>query len=88
MNPQWLLILLIAAPCTGELYMIIEYDTNGTARPTSFDFAFHTVDLQVTLLGCDNGYYVGNVQPLECRECVCSEFVDGRHEAFVQDGST
>ena len=82
MNPFWLLLLLLVTPCAGEVYLIVEYDTNGTARSTG-DVRFHTVELQVTVLGCDHGYYAETVQPLECRECVCSEFVDGRSEAFV-----
>jgi hypothetical protein len=67
----------------GDLFMIVEYDTNGTARPTSIDIAFHTVEMEVTLLGCDHGYYAYTEHPLECRECVCDEFVDGRRELFV-----
>lgn len=82
MNPLFWLLLLLATPCAGEIYMIVEYDTNGTARSTG-DIKFHTVELQVTVLGCDHGYYAETVQPLECRECVCSEFVDGRNETFV-----
>jgi hypothetical protein len=44
----------------------------------------HTVELQVTVLGCDFGYYAQTLQPLECRECVCTEFAEGRSEEFVQ----
>jgi hypothetical protein len=78
------LLLLLVASCAGELYMIVEYDTNGTARSTLGDFKLHTVELQVTLLGCDYGYYAETIQPLECRECVCAEYVEGRREEFVQ----
>lgn len=80
---MWLLVFAIV-PCTGHLYMMIEYDTDGTARPTLFNFTLHTVELQVTLLGCDHGYYAANIQPLECSVCVCTEFVDGRSESFVE----
>ena len=80
---MWWLVFAIA-PCTGHLYMIIEYDTEGMARPTLFNFTLHTVELQVTLLGCDHGYYVSNIQPLECSVCVCTDFVDGHSESFVE----
>ena len=79
---MWL--LLLAAACTAEIYMIVEYDTNGTARSTIGDMKLHTVELQVTVLGCDFGYYAQTLQPLECRECVCTEFAEGRSEEFVQ----
>ena len=64
--------------------MIVEYDTNGTVRPLGINFALRTVELQVTLLGCDHGYYAASRQPLVCKECACTEFADGRAEAFVQ----
>jgi hypothetical protein len=81
--PIWLLVLFFAV-CAGEIYMIVEYDTNGTARSTIGDMKLHTVELQVTILGCDFGYYAQTLQPLECLECVCTEFVEGRSEEFVQ----
>ena len=83
-----MLILVLVHPCTSELFMTLEYDTNGTARPTgtSFDFSLRTVEMHVTVLGCDHGYYAYTMQPLECRECVCDEFTDGRHEPFAQGG--
>ena len=76
--------LLAVISCQADLYMIVEYDTNGTARPLGINFTLRTVELHVTLLGCDHGYYAESQQPLVCKECVCTEFVEGRVEAFVQ----
>jgi hypothetical protein len=81
--PVGLLVLFLAV-CAGEIYMIVEYDTNCTARSTLGDFKLHTVELHVTILGCDFGYYAQTLQPLECLECVCTKFVEGRSEEFVQ----
>jgi hypothetical protein len=82
---DWFLVLLLAVPCACDLYMIVEYDTNGTARPVGINFTLHTVELHVTLLGCDHGYYAETVQPLVCKECACTDFTEGRVEAFVED---
>ena len=59
--------------------MIIEYDTNGTARHVMMSLNFtllRTVELHVTLLGCDHGYYADAEEKkrtalLVCRECLC-----------------
>ena len=81
----WIMFLLVAA-AAGDLLMMIEYDTNGTARPVSLNISLRTIELHVTLLGCDHGYYAEAVQPaLVCKECVCTEFREGRNEAFVED---
>jgi hypothetical protein len=72
-------------PCIGEIFMVVEYDTNGTARPILLNITLRTVELHVTVLGCDTGYYAETNQPkLVCKECVCSEFAQGRSEAFVE----
>ncbi len=72
--------------------MIVEYDTNGTARPVWLNFTLRTVELHVTLLGCDHGYYAEEralpSSPLVCKECVCDDallFREGRSEAFVEE---
>jgi hypothetical protein len=76
---------MLLAVVSGELYMIVEYSTNGTIQSTTMeDFKLHTVELIVTLLGCDTGYYAETIQPLQCSECMCAEFVEGRRESFVQ----
>ena len=82
-----LLLAAIASPSSkGELYMMVEYDTNGTARPVGINFTLiRTVELHVTVIGCDHGYYAESHQPLVCRECVCSDFSEGRVEAFVEE---
>ncbi len=88
---QWIIIIIFVActavlRCKGDLLMVVEYDTNGTARPVSFNFTLRTVELHVTLLGCDTGYYAEALQPsLVCKECVCTDFREGRSEAFVED---
>jgi hypothetical protein len=78
--------LMVAGFVRGEIFMVVEYDTNGTARPMSLNINLKTVELHVTVLGCDTGYYAEtNHQPsLVCKECVCSEFAEGRSEAFVE----
>ena len=53
---QWMVVLFIASSA-GDFYMVVEYDTNGTARPTSLAVSISTVELYVTVLGCDHGYY-------------------------------
>ena len=72
-------------PCVGDVFMVVEYDTNGTALPMSLNISLRTVELHVTLLGCANGYYAETYQPsLVCKECVCAEYREGRSEAFVE----
>ena len=80
-----LLFFLPRVKC--DFYMIVEYDTNGTARPTSLAVSISTVELYVTVLGCDHGYYISEkTSPsLVCTECICTDFSQGREEAFVGD---
>ncbi len=81
---QWALIMaMVVIGCLGDVYMIVEYDTNGTALPLMVNVSFHTVELHVTVLGCDQGYYAETTKPLVCKECMCDDFTDGRVEAFV-----
>ena len=94
---QWMVVLFIASSA-GDFYMVVEYDTNGTARPTSLAVSISTVELYVTVLGCDHGYYsvvvdetttaaVSLLPPppiLVCTECICIDFTEGREEAFVE----
>ena len=76
---------ILSNQCTSDIFMVVEYDTNGTARPVLLNVALRTVELHVTLLGCDHGYYAHTYQPsLVCLECVCTEFREGRSEAFVE----
>ena len=88
MVPWWFLAILLLVPSSSksELYMMVEYDTNGTARPVGINFTLiRTVELHVTVIGCDHGYYAESHQPLVCRECVCSDFSEGRVEACVEE---
>ena len=88
MGPWFLaiLLLLVVPSSNSELYMMGEYDVNGTARPVGINFTLvRTVELHVTVLGCDHGYYAESHQPLVCRECVCTDFSEGRVEAFVEE---
>lgn len=72
--------------CSGDLLMIVEYDTNGTARPVSLNISLRTVELHVTVLGCDHGYFAEALKPtLLCTECVCTDFREGRNEAFIEE---
>ena len=80
---QWALIIATMSGCLGDVFMIVEYDTNGTALPLMVNVSFHTVELHVIVLGCDQGYYAETMQPLVCKECMCNDFTNGRVEAFV-----
>lgn len=85
MTCPWILLILLAVPCACDLFMVVEYDTDGNARSVGVNLTLHTVELHVILLGCDHGYYAETVQPLVCKECVCVDFADGRVEAFVEE---
>jgi hypothetical protein len=76
-------VMMMIGCSRGDIFMILEYDTNGTAMPLMAEVSFHTVELHVTLLGCDQGYYAETTKPLVCKECMCDDFTDGRVEAFV-----
>ena len=83
-----LIIVSSAVFCIGDVYMVVEYDTNGTlTQQMSFDVTYHTVDLIVTVMGCDTGYYADTSpeQTLKCNECVCKVFPEGRDDAFVAE---
>ena len=67
----------------GELNMIIEYSTDGDVALNIMNITFHTVELEVTLLGCDYGYYPTAGSPnYQCLECACEAFDSQRTEAF------
>jgi hypothetical protein len=80
----WLLFLLPFA--STHIFMVVRYDSANDAPKNIFNFSLSVVGLNVSLLGCDYGYYdTMNVTKLECRECICSVYSDGRHEPY---GST
>jgi hypothetical protein len=92
-----LLLLPGRAAASGTaLYMIMEYGTDGTVLLNQANISLHTVSMNVTLLGCDFGYYDHYllnppavktpkmlITPFDCRECVCSDFERERAEDFV-----
>ncbi len=81
----------------AAVYMIMEYNTDGTVVLNTANFTIHTLSINVTLLGCDFGYYDHYllfpppqsssskplVTPFDCRPCVCTDFETLRVEEFV-----
>ncbi len=77
------------------VYMIMEYNTDGTVLLNHANFTIHTTSMNVTLLGCDYGYYdhyllfppiatpKTQITPFDCRACVCTEFESMRTENFI-----
>ena len=90
-------VLILSAQQThANLYMIMEYNTDGTVLFNNVNITMHTVSMNVTLLGCDNGYYdyylisppknpsvITQITPFDCRPCVCTDFQRIRVEDFV-----
>jgi hypothetical protein len=90
-------IVMLCLPQThAALYMIMEYNTDGTLAFNNVNITMHTVSMNVTLLGCDYGYYdyylinpparpsaKTQITPFDCRACVCTDFEYTRAEAFV-----
>jgi len=76
--------------------MLVQYTTDGDVKLNIFNVSFHTVQLHVTLLGCDYGYYdqylitppavaswKTSVTPFHCVECQCENFEFDRVEPFI-----
>ena len=87
-KPDFFLFFFIAATLPAhlfsQLYMIVEYNTNGTVKRNSFNITMQTVNLHIKILGCDEGYYEGfNGTNLVCTECICNYYDDTRLEPFV-----
>ena len=89
-------ILILHCCLAMDVNMVIEYTTDGPVLLDMFNITFQTVELHVTLLGCDYGYYdqylltpptVPSVQteitPFNCLECVCTRFDSVRDEPIV-----
>jgi hypothetical protein len=68
----------------GELFMIVQYDTTGKVILNPANITIRTLELHVTVIGCDYGYYdyyllypppnmTNHIEltPFECRECTC-----------------
>lgn len=84
MRLQFFLFFLIAAPISPQLYMIVEYNTNGTVKRNAFNVTMQTVNLNIKILGCDEGYYEGwNGTNLVCTQCICELFDTAHLEPFV-----
>jgi hypothetical protein len=70
-----ILLLVIIALATADVFMVVQYDSTGLL-PTAnvLNVTFTTVDLIVTLLGCDDGYYEGAAASghLTCTACDCA----------------
>ena len=90
-------VIVLASPPTIPVHMSIQYTTDGDVTFNIMNITFHTVQLEVTLLGCDYGFYdhyliappKAAVQPpFDCVECVCEDFEFDRVEPFVVTGST
>lgn len=90
-----LLIVLTASPAAqGTLYMIMEYGTDGSVLLNQANITLHTLSINVTLLGCDYGYYdyylirpptpsaKTQITPFDCRACTCTDFNSERVEDF------
>ena len=93
--------LALAAPPVVPLQMSIEYTTDGDVTFNIMNISFHTVQLHVTLLGCDYGYYdqylitppaspswKTSVTPFHCVECACEDFEFDRVEPFIATSTT
>ncbi len=97
MSGMAVLILCLSVQQTlANLYMIMEYNTDGTVLYNSVNITMHTMSMNVTLLGCDYGYYdyylinppaapsaKTQITPFDCRACVCTDFERTRAEDFV-----
>ncbi len=78
-----LLLALVACAAATDYRLAIEYTTDGEVRLDILNISFRTVDLQVTLLGCDYGYFAVPAGPsFGCAECECTAFEAARSEAF------
>ena len=84
MRPMLLVAFLASALGAAQLNMAIEYSTDGDVALSIMNITFHTVELEVTLLGCDYGYYptAGSAE-YQCLECACEAFDSVRSEAFA-----
>jgi hypothetical protein len=81
-----LIVFFIALihPSTCDLFMVVQYDTTGKVILNPANITIRTLELHVTLLGCDYGYYdyyllfppINKTKkiettPFECLECTC-----------------
>lgn len=76
-----LLLMVALAAAATDYRLAIEYTTDGEVRLDILNITFRTVDLHVTLLGCDYGYY--GAPGGRCLECDCQDFERPRTEPFI-----
>ena len=92
----FLLFALMCQLSSSTVYMIMEYNTDGTVILNNANFTLHTLSINVTLLGCDYGYYDNYlilppptpspktlITPFDCLPCTCTEFDSVRVEDFI-----
>ena len=88
-----LLLALVPAARPDTLYMIMEYSTDGSVLLHQANITLRTLAINVTLLGCDDGYYdhyllrpptarITTNNPFDCRACTCTDFSSERVEDF------
>jgi hypothetical protein len=90
------LVVLLLCQAHAAVHMIMEYKTDGSVELNHANFTIRTVSINVTLLGCDYGYYDHyllhpppaaspryQITPFDCRPCVCTEFETMRAEEFM-----
>jgi hypothetical protein len=78
-----ILLLLLLTMAVADIFMVVEYESTHDRPKNFFNITFKTVELKVTLLGCDDGYYEAvNTPKLICSECICNTFNNGRSEQF------
>jgi hypothetical protein len=79
---HWLLFLLLSA-ASAQIFMVVKYDTLDHVPHNLFNFSLSVVEMNVTLLGCAEGYWASvRDDKLVCSECVCSTFYDTRYDTF------
>ena len=96
-----LVATVAAAPSVIPLQMSVQYTTDGDVVLNIMNITYNTVHLDVTLLGCDYGYYdqylitppvsaswKTSVTPFHCIECVCENFEFDRAEPFIATSTT
>jgi hypothetical protein len=94
-----LLLLTMLSAAHATLYMVMEYGTDGTVILNRANITLHTLSINVTLLGCDFGYYdhyllfpptpsaKTRITPFDCRACTCTNFSSERAEDFIVAGT-
>jgi hypothetical protein len=92
-------LTLLLTTAHASIHMIMKYGTDGAVELNQVNFTLHTLSINVTLLGCDYGYYdhyllyppiqssKTQITPFDCRACVCTDFSSERVEEFIVVGT-